>query len=113
MSGSWQRQNEDEASGRMPDGMEQRFDATSLVSLRSAVAAHGSALGLADGRVADLVLVAHELATNALKYGALSAPEGRVAVSWRVDGGQATISWRESGGPLVRAMPTQFEPRQP
>lgn len=62
--------------------MEQRFDATSLVSLRSAVAAHGGALGLSDGRVEDLVLVAHELATNAVRHG---GGGGRLRM-WRVDG---------------------------
>jgi anti-sigma regulatory factor (Ser/Thr protein kinase) len=62
--------------------MEQRFDSGSLVSLRSAVAAHGGALGLADGRVEDLVLVAHELATNAVRHG---GGAGRLRL-WRVDG---------------------------
>ena len=50
-------------------------------------------------------LAIHELATNALKYGALSVPEGRVAVSWSVEdeGGAATfrLEWRESDGPPV------------
>jgi serine/threonine-protein kinase RsbW len=82
MSGSWQRQNDNGASGRVPDGLEQRFDATSLVSLRSAVAAHGGALGLADGRVADLVLVAHELATNAVRHGGGAG----LLRMWRADG---------------------------
>jgi anti-sigma regulatory factor (Ser/Thr protein kinase) len=82
MSGSWQRQNEGGGSGRVPDGMEQRFDATSLVSLRSAVAAHGGALGLADSRVEDLVLVAHELATNAVRHG---GGAGQLRL-WRADG---------------------------
>ncbi len=51
----------------------------------------------------------HELATNAGKYGALSNPEGRVCISWRVDanGEQAfSMSWLENGGPPV-ATPTR------
>ncbi|HEY9217876.1 MAG TPA: sensor histidine kinase, partial [Phenylobacterium sp.] len=44
----------------------------------------------------------HELATNAAKYGALSRPEGRVRVEWRMeDGGPLAIRWTESGGPTV------------
>jgi anti-sigma regulatory factor (Ser/Thr protein kinase) len=62
--------------------MEQRFDAGNLVSLRSAVAAHGGALGLGDSQVSDLVLVAHELATNAVRHG---GGAGRLRL-WRVDG---------------------------
>jgi two-component sensor histidine kinase len=49
-----------------------------------------------------LILATHELATNALKHGALSGPQGRVNVSWRTDDGRATVSWRESGGPPVK-----------
>ena len=50
----------------------------------------------------------HELATNAGKYGALSSPDGRVAVEWSLDSaGQGsenfTITWHESGGPPVAA----------
>ena len=43
----------------------------------------------------------HELATNAVKYGALSNDKGRVDVAWRIDAGQLRIEWRESGGPPV------------
>jgi PAS domain S-box-containing protein len=47
----------------------------------------------------------HELATNAAKYGALSAPGGRVEVEWRNDAASdlpaLEIVWRESGGPPV------------
>ena len=54
-----------------------------------------------------LGLAIHELATNAVKYGALSVPGGRVDVHWEVtdeDGEQKfTISWREIGGPAVTA----------
>ena len=46
----------------------------------------------------------HELSTNAAKYGSLSAPEGKVEVTWwRADGGRLVLAWVESGGPLVAA----------
>ncbi|MFO1057152.1 MAG: HWE histidine kinase domain-containing protein [Dongiaceae bacterium] len=45
----------------------------------------------------------HELATNAAKYGALSAAPGRVEVAWRLvadaEGEQVALTWRERGGP--------------
>lgn len=52
-----------------------------------------------------LIMAMHELATNALKYGALSVGAGRVTVDWRVEEVSGTrrlhIEWREQGGPLV------------
>jgi two-component sensor histidine kinase len=51
-------------------------------------------------------MVMNELATNAVKHGALSGHAGRVEVAWHVDAGDAesfTISWREQGGPPVVA----------
>jgi anti-sigma regulatory factor (Ser/Thr protein kinase) len=68
MSTSDQRRN----GGPAPDeryAFEQRFDRDSLVALRAAVAAHADMLGLDESRVADLVLVAHELASNAVRHG--------------------------------------------
>ena len=54
-----------------------------------------------------LSLVLHELATNAAKYGALSAPGGRVEVDWHAEGVAAkrrlVLEWIERGGPEVRA----------
>lgn len=50
-------------------------------------------------------LVLHELATNAVKHGALSDDGGRVDLAWTIEDadGQAMVhvSWIESGGPLV------------
>jgi PAS domain S-box-containing protein len=45
----------------------------------------------------------HELATNALKYGALSNESGKIAVSWTADLGTVVIIWKESAGPMVSA----------
>lgn len=51
-------------------------------------------------------LALHELATNAVKYGALSVPEGRLTVSWTVDDPSQSprlihLNWVEHGGPVV------------
>ena len=53
-------------------------------------------------RAAEAVGMAlYELATNSLKYGALSVPQGSVALQWQADvaTGRFSIFWRESGGP--------------
>jgi two-component sensor histidine kinase len=54
-----------------------------------------------------LAMALHELATNAVKYGALSNKSGTVEVSWKVQNGDAPprllLRWREAGGPPVAA----------
>lgn len=51
-----------------------------------------------------LAMIVHELATNAIKYGALSNGEGRVAVRWTLsEAAELALEWRESGGPPVMA----------
>lgn len=54
----------------------------------------------------SLSMIVHELATNAIKYGALSDPAGRVDVGLTVDCATIpplmTLIWRETGGPPVR-----------
>jgi two-component system CheB/CheR fusion protein len=54
-----------------------------------------------------IALAVHELATNAVKYGALSSPEGRIEVSWHIERGGDTplliLDWIEKGGPPVQA----------
>jgi two-component sensor histidine kinase len=58
-------------------------------------------------RAIALALALHELATNAAKYGALSAPQGHVDLLWTVadeDGARTlALTWRERGGPPVSA----------
>jgi two-component sensor histidine kinase len=51
----------------------------------------------------NLILIVHELFTNAVKYGALSVPSGRLRISWRREQDFLTILWEESGGPTVSA----------
>lgn len=52
-----------------------------------------------------ILLALHELAVNALKFGALSTEDGRVTLSWAVDRRQSpagfSLSWIERGGPQV------------
>jgi len=49
-----------------------------------------------------LALAMHELTTNAVKYGALSTPQGRVRVEWQLlPSKKLTFCWTESGGPPV------------
>ncbi|WP_133123690.1 sensor histidine kinase, partial [Methylobacterium frigidaeris] len=52
----------------------------------------------------SLALMAHELATNAVKYGALRTPDGHVTLDWTVTDAAAPVlalRWQEHGGPLV------------
>jgi two-component sensor histidine kinase/PAS domain-containing protein len=65
------------------------------------VATGGPPIRLGPNAAVTLNMAFHELATNALKYGALSATAGRVAIAWRVDGDDLIIDWRETGGPPV------------
>jgi PAS domain S-box-containing protein len=63
---------------------------------------HGPTLALAASAAQPLSIAVHELATNAAKYGALSVPEGRVAVEWaRNPDGGVVVRWVESEGPTV------------
>jgi two-component sensor histidine kinase len=52
-------------------------------------------------RALALALALHELATNAVKYGALSNDAGRVRIAWSVADGMLSLCWTESGGPVV------------
>lgn len=58
-------------------------------------------MGIGENAATNLALVIHELATNSVKYGALSVPAGLLDVACVVDGGEAVIVWTERGGPPV------------
>ncbi len=66
----------------------------------------GPPVDLSTGQTIRLGMVIHELATNAAKYGALSAPNGRISISWTItaDHGKdwLCIDWYERGGPSVK-----------
>lgn len=62
----------------------------------------GSDVPLTGDLAVGLGMAIHELTTNAVKYGALSVPGGRIAVTWALDeDGDLDWSWIESGGPPV------------
>lgn len=63
----------------------------------------GERLRLRPKAVLALSLAFHELATNAVKYGALSVDHGKVSISWRIvpQSNRFELRWRESGGPAV------------
>jgi two-component system CheB/CheR fusion protein len=85
-----------------------RFEAAPHVRRRDEnFTLEGPELLLTPRAALTLALVTHELTTNAVKYGALSAPAGRVLVKWSVTGLRdrrcVIVEWRESGGPKAKA----------
>lgn len=71
---------------------------------------NGQSLLLSAAAAQCVGMVLHELSTNAVKHGALSSDEGRIAIAWQIEPGERsgdrfTISWVESGGPTL-APPT-------
>ena len=52
-----------------------------------------------------LALVLHETATNAVKYGALSRPDGSIRVTWDASGDDLHLDWDETGGPVIDGTP--------
>lgn len=68
----------------------------------------GPALRLSPQQAVSMALVLHELTTNAVKYGAMSTPDGYVEASWNlhldeVGARHMTFLWEEHGGPRVSA----------
>ncbi|PZQ60187.1 MAG: hypothetical protein DI570_14810 [Phenylobacterium zucineum] len=65
------------------------------------VSISGPRIDLEPQAAVALSLAIHELGTNALKYGSLSWPQGRVDIAWTVADGRLRIVWREHDGPPV------------
>jgi len=58
-------------------------------------------MGIGEQSATTLALVVHELATNSLKYGALSSESGTLDISGASDDDSVSIVWTERGGPAV------------
>jgi two-component sensor histidine kinase len=69
-----------------------------------AIEIDGPPIQLSARQAVSVSLVLHELATNAARHGALSLPEGRVRLAWRIEpaaAGQLRLLWQERHGPPV------------
>ena len=121
----------EEASARARAGLESRLTALAsahdlltaqnweTASLHQVIDKAGHGCGAAEERLTlsgpevrlqpqtavSVAMAIHELCPNAVKYGALSNGEGRVAVRWQIEGADGDrrlrLEWRESGGPAV------------
>ena len=79
---------------------------------RATISLDGPPVPLAPAAAQPFAMLLHELATNAAKYGALSAPGGAVEVRWRAgrrtgEDGMLRLRWTETGGPPVLAAPAR------
>lgn len=75
------------------------YDETAAFSGRIRVAV--PRMGIGERTASTLAMVIHELATNSVKYGALSCAEGFLDVSSRTDEDRIYLIWAETGGPLI------------
>jgi two-component sensor histidine kinase len=58
-------------------------------------------MGVGEQAATTLALVVHELATNSLKYGALSSPTGKLDIACAAHDAEVVVVWTERGGPAV------------
>jgi len=80
------------------------------VSDPTSVSIRGPSVRLDPKTAVSIAMALHELATNAIKYGALSVDGGHVTVRWSsgsADEPRLLLDWRESGGPKVTAPTTR------
>lgn len=76
----------------------------------SPISIDGPPLSLPENTSGSLALATHELATNAIKYGALKSAGGKVSIKWSAQpeahGARVRLEWREiGGGPPPSAKP--------
>lgn len=67
----------------------------------------GEDVSVDDAAATPFALILHELATNAKKYGALSAEAGKVDITSSCEGDECSLIWTETGGPGIAAAPTE------
>ncbi len=65
--------------------------------------AFGPEIPLDPDSARHLILLVHELVTNAVKYGSLSRLSGRILADWREDGDVIVLAWKEIGGPRIES----------
>lgn len=74
---------------------------------KSRIGISGPPVWISAEQAVALGLVLTELASNAMRYGALSVETGKIDIAWRIDSGgegpRVTLTWREMGGPPVSA----------
>ncbi len=75
------------------------YDETAAFSGRIRVAV--ARMGVGEKAATALAMVIHELATNSVKYGSLSAETGFLDVSSKMDGDDILLTWTETGGPPI------------
>lgn len=73
------------------------------------IALSGPSVELSSQVAVTLSMAIHELTTNAVRFGALSVPDGKVTVTWSrviaAEGQRLDFEWTESGGPRVMKSP--------
>lgn len=93
---------------------ESRMATSLLTIIRGAIGQHDRGAGsfeidtvdfeVQPSVVVPLTLALNELCTNAIKYGALSSPSGRIRISWSLGPDTIRLLWIEQGGPLVEPL---------
>jgi two-component sensor histidine kinase len=63
-------------------------------------------MGVGHRTATTLAMMVHELATNSVKFGALSCPEGFLDVTTTADEKSIHLTWAETGGPTIKGPPT-------
>jgi two-component system, chemotaxis family, CheB/CheR fusion protein len=88
-----------------------RDEMLSVAAAEEQLIIEGPAISLKEEAAETFALALHELATNAIKYGALAAADGRLSVRWRVvSGGRAprlSVEWRERGVAAIDLAPSR------
>lgn len=90
----------------LADILRSAFTAKDPADAQRRITMDGPAVRIAAPQTLALAMVMHELASEAVRSGALSAPDGRVAVDWQIrhrrkHGDVLEVEWHETGGPAV------------